>query len=123
MSTCPTCQTNPSDSSGFTSGFFLGLIVGGAGGYLLSTERGKEMLNNLRDGAGDKLAEIAENPQVSDKLAELEDLMQKARTSLNDGSESAREKIHQAASEVAAATKSDTKKKKHTFLKRGRALK
>lgn len=122
MSDCPHC-TDKHDSSGFTSGLFLGLIFGGAGGYLLSTDKGRQLLNTLKEGAGDKLQELADNPAISDKLAELEDTMRQARESVSETTQSARERIHQAAEEVARATEPEKKKSKRTFFRRGKALK
>jgi len=118
---CPHCAKS-SDSSGFSSGLLLGLILGGAGGYLLSTKRGQELLNNLKEGAGDKLKEFADNPVVADKLAELESIMTEARATIGETSESAREKIHQAATQVARATE-DEKPKRNLFRRRGTPLK
>lgn len=122
MSDCPHCQGSH-DSSGFTSGFFLGLILGGAGGYLLSSDKGKEILDNLKELGGDKLKEITDSPMISDKLKELESTMAEARAALESGSDQAREKIHQAAEQVAAATSDQPTSKKLTFFKRGRSLK
>lgn len=120
MTQCDSCS-NHSDSSGFTSGFLMGLIVGGAGGYLLSTEKGKELLTNLKDEAGDKLSEIADNPVIANKLAELETTMQEARTVIESTTKDARSRLHDAAEEVAKATKPPKKKK--IFRRRGTPVK
>lgn len=118
---CQNCDHH--DSSGFTSGFLLGLIVGGAGGYLLTTEKGQALLAELKAASGDKLKEIADNPLIADKLADLEKTMAEARAALKSGSASAREKVHQAAQQVAEVTSSqEAKSKKNFFFKRGRAL-
>ena len=121
MTTCPHCQ-NSSDANGFTSGFFLGLLVGGAGGYLLSTEKGKELLADLRDNASDKLTELAENPLIADKLADLEKTMDEARSAVEDTSQNAKEKIHEVASSVAEATAEPKKPKKNFFFRSGSPL-
>lgn len=89
-----------SDSSGFSAGLLLGLIIGGAGGYLLSTEKGQELLASLKEGAGDKLKEFTSNPALADKLSELEGVMQQARQVVN-----------QTASKVAESTAEPPKKK------------
>ena len=118
-SSCDNCSTN-SDSSGFASGFLMGLVVGGEGGYLLSTEKGQELLASLKENAGDKLTEVMDNPVIADKLADLETTMQEARATIESTTKEAKSRVHTAAQEVAKATK--PVKKKKTFLRRGRAL-
>lgn len=118
-STCP----NHSDSSGFTSGFLMGLIVGGAGGYLLSTEKGQELLSNLKENAGDKLSEVMDNPVIADKLADLETTMQEARETINSTTKDAKSRVHTAAQEVARVTEPPKKKTQKTFLRRGTPVK
>ena len=83
MTHCDHCDSHE-DSSGFTSGFLLGLVVGGAGGYLLSTEKGKEILANLKENAGEKLQEVIDNPAIADKIADLEATMTKARQEIHE---------------------------------------
>jgi hypothetical protein len=110
------------DSSGFTAGFFMGLLVGGAGGYLLSSDKGKAILDNLKENAGEKLAELADNPVIADKLADLEATMREARATLETGTDTARERLHETAEKVAEATAPE-KPKKRTFFRRGTPLK
>ena len=98
----------------------MGLIVGGAGGYLLSTDKGKELLANLKDEAGDKLSEIADNPVIANKLAELETTMQEARSAIESTTKDARSRVHTAAEEVAKATNPPKKK---IFRRRGTPVK
>lgn len=97
------------DSSGFSAGLMLGLIIGGAGGYLLSTDKGQELLAKLKEEGGEKVKEFLDNPQIEGKLAELENVMQQARSVVN-----------QAASQVAEAT--EDKSKKNFFQKHGLSL-
>ncbi len=99
-----------SDSSGFATGFFLGLIVGGAGGYLFSTEKGQELITTLKEHGGEKLKEIVDNPALEDKLKELESTMQQARAVVN-----------QAATQVAERT-APSPPKKSFFQKHGLSL-
>jgi len=96
--------------------------VGGAGGYLLSTEKGKELLGDLRDQASDKLTELAENPLIADKLADLEKTMNEARSAVEETSQNAKEKIHEVASSVAEATAEPKKPKKNFFFRSGSPL-
>jgi len=109
----------------------MGLIVGGAGGYLLSTEKGQELLAGLKENAGDKLSEVMDNPIIADKLADLETTMQEARETINSTTQDAKSRVHTVATEVAKATKPAKKSKKsisslggkRTFLRRGSPVK
>lgn len=112
MSDC-TCQ-NHHDSSGFTSGLLLGLVLGAAGvHYLSSSEEGKEILAKLKDSAGETLKDLGTNPALADKINELQKTMDKARESIN----SAAEKV------VVATEKPKSAPKKNFFQKMGAALK
>lgn len=83
------CQCSKShDSSGFVSGFALGLILGAAGAqFLTSTDQGKELLENLKEKAGDAIESIKDNPDLSEKIADLQSTMDKARASINTAAE------------------------------------
>lgn len=120
MADCPHCSSR-GDSSGFASGLLLGLILGGAGGYLLSTEKGQEILANLKENGGEKLKEIMDNPAIADKLADLESTMKQARATLENASADAQAKIHDAASRVAEVT-APPEPKKTFFQKHGISL-
>jgi len=98
------------DSSGFAAGLMLGLIIGGAGGYYLSTSEGREILEKLKGEAGEKVKEILDNPNVSGKLADLEATMQQAR-----------EVVNQAATKVKDATAKEAPKK-NFFQRAGLSL-
>lgn len=104
------------DASGFASGFLLGLIVGGAGGYLLSTDKGQELIEELKENGGEKLKELAENPIIADKLAELERTMAQARATLQTSQSTAQAKVHDVATQIAQATAPEQPKK--TFFQR-----
>ena len=110
------------DPSGFTAGFLLGLILGGAGGYLLSTEKGQELLVSLKENAGDKIKELAENPAIADKLADLEKTMAEAQSILKNTQTDAREKVHEVAARVAESTASRPAPKKNFFHRMGAKL-
>ncbi len=109
------CQCdNHNDASGFTAGLLIGLVMGAASAHFLSnTEKGKELLESLKENAGDALKEIGDNPVLADKIADLQKTMDAARATIND-----------AAEKVAEAT--DPKKpesKKNFFQKMGASLK
>lgn len=86
------------DASGFTAGLLLGLVTGAASAhFLMNTEKGKELLNNLKERAGDALDEIKDNPVLAEKISDLQQTMDQARATIN-----------QAAEKVAAATNNST---------------
>ncbi|KKU89276.1 MAG: hypothetical protein UY18_C0001G0008 [Microgenomates group bacterium GW2011_GWF2_47_9] len=111
---CPQCQS--SGNSGFSAGVLLGIVLGGAGGYLLWSEKGQELLDSLKSGASEKILELAENPAIADKLADLETTMRQARATLQNTAEGAESKIHSAATFIATSTAPTTPKK--TFFRR-----
>lgn len=121
MSDCSHCSGR-GDSSGFTSGLLLGLVLGGAGGYLLTTEKGQELLDNLKENAGDKIKELIDNPAIAEKLKDLETTMNDARATLANSSLDARSKIHTAASHVADLTAPEPAPKKNFFKRMGESL-
>lgn len=113
MSDCK-CD-NHHDASGFTSGLLIGLVMGAASAhFLLNSEKGRELLDKLKENAGDAIKDIGDNnPVLADKIADLQKTMDAARATIND-----------AAEKVAEAT--DTKKpesKKNFFQKMGASLK
>ena len=101
------------DSSGFTSGLLLGLVLGAAGTqFLNSTEKGQELLKNLKENAGDALKDLGDNPALADKIADLQQTMDKARETINS-----------AAGRVANATEATKHPtKKNFFQKMGASL-
>lgn len=111
MSDC-TCG-GQHDSSGFTAGLLLGLVTGAASAhFLLNTEKGKEMLEQLKENAGDAIKELGDNPALADKINELQKTMDAARATIN----SAAEKV----AEVTGPVKSTPKK--NFFQKMGASL-
>ncbi len=110
------------DSSGFASGFLLGLIVGGAGGYMLSTEKGQEIIESLKENGGEKVKEIMANPIIADKLADLEKTMAEARATMQKTSTQATARVHEVAAQVAAATATPEPPKKNFFFRSGSPL-
>jgi hypothetical protein len=67
---------NLKDQSGFSAGFLLGLAVGGAGGYFLSSPHGRSILKNLSPTIKDKLKELENNENVQDLINNLSGLME-----------------------------------------------
>ncbi len=102
------------DSSGFTAGLLLGLVTGAASAhFLMSTDKGKELLEKLKENAGDAIKELGENPALADKIADLQKTMDAARATIN-----------QAAEKVAEVTESPkhASPKKNFFQKMGASL-
>lgn len=86
MSDC-TCSKSH-DSSGFVSGLALGLVIGATGTHFLnSTEQGKELLSSLKDKAADAMESIKDNPDLSEKIAELQKTMDQARSTINNAAQ------------------------------------
>jgi gas vesicle protein len=111
MTDC-TCK-NHGDSSSFTAGLLLGLVTGAASAhFLMSTERGKELLKTLKDNAGDAIKEIGDNPVLAEKIADLQKTMDAARATINN----AAEKVAEATEEVKPTPK------KNFFQKMGASL-
>jgi len=83
-----TCTCDHHDSSGFISGLALGLVLGAGGAYYLNnTEKGRELLENLKDKAGDALENAKDNPALAEKIAELQKTMDVARATINSATE------------------------------------
>lgn len=108
------CACSPhNDSSGFTAGLLLGLVTGAASAhFLLNTDKGKELLETLKENAGDAIESIKDNPVLTDKIADLQKTMDAARSTIN-----------QAAEKVATATETPKHApKKNFFQKMGASL-
>jgi len=111
MTDC-TCGKNH-DSSGFVSGLAIGLVLGAAGAhYLNSTEQGKELLDTLKEKAGEAFDSVKDNPVLADKIADLQKTMDEARATINTAAEKVAE-----ATEPAKPTP-----KKNFFQKMGASL-
>lgn len=99
---------NHSDASGFTSGLVLGLVLGAASAhFLMNTDKGKELLESLKENAGDALKELGDNPAIADKIADLQKTMDQARATIN-----------QAAERVVEVTESTKPEPKKNFFQR-----
>ena len=86
MTDC-TCQSRH-DSSGFTSGLLIGLVFGAAAAHFLNnTERGQEILANLKENASEALKDVSENPALVEKIADLQKTMEEARATINSAAE------------------------------------
>lgn len=111
MTDC-TCSKH-SDASGFTAGLLLGLVTGAASAhFLMNTEKGKELLDTLKENAGEAIKELGDNPALADKIADLQKTMDKARATIN-----------QAAEKIADATETaKPSSKKNFFQKMGASL-
>jgi len=77
----------------------------------MNTEKGKELLATLKDNAGDAIKELGDNPLITDKIADLQKTMDKARATIN-----------QAAEKVVTATETKKPTKKNFFQKLGASL-
>lgn len=100
------------DRSGFTAGMMLGLIAGAAVGYFLTTDKGKELLQNLADNTKGAIENIRENEVVKEKIAQTQDVLDQARVAVNEG-----------ASVIAEATEAPPAKKARFFQRSGSSLK
>lgn len=101
------------DSSGFTSGLLLGLVLGAAGiHFLSSSEDGKEILARLKATASDTMKDLGNNPMLASKIEELQKTMDQARATINN----AAEKVAEATEDVKHAPK------KNFFQKMGASL-
>lgn len=114
------CSKNH-DSSGFVSGFAVGLVLGAAGAhYLNSTKQGQELLHTLKEKANETLETIKDNPAIADKIADLQKTMDEARATINH----AAEKVA-SATEPTSPTLSSPERggpKKNFFQKMGASL-
>jgi gas vesicle protein len=110
------------DSSGFTAGLLIGLIIGGAGGYLLSSEKGQELLDSLKENGAEKLKDLMDNPLIADKLRDLESTMAVARATLSNSAGQAQKSVHDAAERLAEATAPPKEPKKNFFKRMGASL-
>lgn len=109
--------SNHNDASGFTAGLLLGLVTGAASAhFLMNTEKGKELLETLKDNAGEAMESIKDNPALADKIADLQKTMDKARATIN----SAAEKVVTATESNRAPTGAPAKK--NFFQKMGASL-
>jgi len=76
--------SNRHDSSGFTSGLLVGLVLGASGVHFLeSSDEGKEILNRLKENAGATLKDLGENPILAEKIQDLQKTMDVARATIN----------------------------------------
>lgn len=62
---------NNQNSSSFSNGFLLGLIIGGAAVFLLGTKRGKKILKSVSEEGLEGLTEIIE--EASTRMEEEEE--------------------------------------------------
>ena len=72
------------DKSGFTSGMFMGVVVGAAVGYYLSTEQGKELLARFTEKASGKIQEISKDENIDDAIQVIEEKVEQAREAVNE---------------------------------------
>lgn len=105
------CSKNH-DSSGFTAGLLLGLVTGAASAhFLMNTQKGKELLETLKENAGEAIESIKDNPLIANKIADLQKTMDQARATINT-----------AAEKVVTATETKKPPKKNFFQKLGASL-
>lgn len=56
----------------FATGFFLGIIGGAVGTLLFNSDKGKKVLQNIREEFEPHLAEMADSPEVQALVEEYE---------------------------------------------------
>ncbi|MEI6690217.1 MAG: YtxH domain-containing protein [bacterium] len=112
--------TEPESQSGFSSGFLLGLVIGGAGGYFLTTDEGRALLKTLTSQFGDKLQDLEGNDTVKLLVSKVNEF----QVEKNEALDVAREKVNEVATRVVEST-SNAKPpvKRHLFFSGGSPLK
>lgn len=98
MSTNSTTTTN-SEPSGFAAGFLLGLVVGGAGGYFLTTPQGRQLLKELSAEASTHLDSLQDNEVLHTILDKIQNLPNSTELV-----EVTKDQVHTLASRVADST-------------------
>lgn len=120
MSDCKNCSANH-DSSGFTSGLLLGVVLGAAGlHFLTSSEEGKTILAKLKENASETLKDLGDNPALADKIADLQKTMDQARATINNAAERVAEATDKSA--FTSPKHSEGGSKKNFFQKMGASL-
>ena len=99
------------DRSGFGSGMFMGVILGAAVGYFLSTKQGKIILANWSDKAHDKIDELKHDENIGDALQTIEEKVAQVK-----------EVVNEAASKVTESTGDPAKPKPRLFKRSGSPL-
>lgn len=115
------CSCKNHDGSGFTAGLLLGLVTGAASAHFLTnTDKGKELLNTLKENAGDAIESIKDNPVLADKIADLQKTMDQARATINTAAEKVADATHN--SKFTSPKRSEGGPKKNFFQKLGASL-
>ena len=79
MTTTSSNYHSDHQQSGFASGLFLGLVLGGTLAYFFHTPRGKQLLSQLKKTAADSLQD---NQTLQTKLAQMKRLVDQLETKL-----------------------------------------
>lgn len=84
-------QETARDGGNFGAGFFIGLVSGAVGLFLLGTKQGHEVLNSVREQMGKKIDEKADEvlePETKQKLiAAAKTVRKTAKQTANDWQE------------------------------------
>lgn len=65
----------------------MGIIIGSAAGYFFTTEKGKEMLQNLADNAGEVIEELQDNEIVQEKIRQAQEAVEQAKQVVSEKSQ------------------------------------
>ncbi len=74
------------DQSGFASGLFFGLIIGGALGYWLQTKSGQDLLKKLKQTTTDTLEQLDQDDLLQTKLERAQALVNQLESKFNHSS-------------------------------------
>lgn len=85
-------HNNHYERSGFNSGMLIGLVAGAALGYYFTTDKGKKVLQQLTDEAGELFEGLQENEAVQTKLKQATEVVDEAKKAIKEKASSPKSK-------------------------------